>query len=112
MSKMERLCRVSLQIGKGGRCGTCYGTQGRTFWDCTQLSMGCLGEGARLGKGGVGVILGERTTVGKIEGPRGKGGWLSASRWLDRMFFWPCSALVSAIWPVFSLNYISNCFLG
>lgn len=34
--------------------------------------MGCLGEGPKLGKGGSRVILGEGTTMGKIEGQRDK----------------------------------------
>lgn len=49
---------------------------GRGLWDCAELVMGCLGEGPKEGKGGVGIRVGwGGGSVGKQRRGVGRGRW-------------------------------------
>lgn len=100
--------------GVGSPWGLLWDAGKNIFGIVHNSALGWLGEGPRLGKGGIGVVLGEGTTMGRfalIEGQRDKVGWLCASRWLDSVLLWPCPALISVVWPVFSLKSPSNCWV-
>lgn len=79
--------------GRWGHRGTPWGAWGEV--------LGCWGEGPKVGKGRDQGDFGGKEKLGNLKGESG----LVVCKRVAGLYVWPRSALVSAVWPVFSLNH-------